>query len=74
MKNTLTIRKTAYDVINLGWNALTKALGPVEATRFWMLISLGEGDSVRDFKRMWKGMTVADLHREIIKAKKQGRI
>lgn len=74
MKNTLIVTKTAQEVINLGWKTLTKELGPVEAARFWMYITHGEGDSVEEYREMWKGKNVEDIHREILKAKKQHRI
>ncbi|MGQ9817942.1 MAG: hypothetical protein ACUVQ3_08370 [bacterium] len=48
---------------------MTKELGPTEAARFWMYISHGEGDSVKDYKEMWKDKRVDDIHQEILKAK-----
>ena len=74
MKATLSLKATPQRVIHLGWTALTKELGPVDATRFWMYMTFGEGDSVLEFRNMWKGKTVEQIHQEILKAKEGGEI
>ena len=53
---------------------LTNEMGPLGATRFWMYVTRGEGDSVLEFKKMWKGKSVEEIHQEILKAKENGEI
>lgn len=74
MKVTLTRKTTPQEIINLGWEVLTKEMGPLGATRFWMYVTRGEGDSVLEFKRMWKGKSVEEIHQEILKAKENDEI
>jgi len=74
MKVTLTRKTTPQEIINLGWEVLTKEMGPLGATRFWIYVTRGEGDSVLEFKRMWKGKSVEEIHQEILKAKENGEI
>jgi len=74
VKETLNRKDTPQQVIHLGWTALMKELGPLDATRFWMYMTYGEGDSVLEFRNMWKGKTVEQIHREILKAKEEGEI
>jgi len=74
MRNTLTGQKTAQELITVGWRALIKELGPVSATRFWMYLTYGEGDSVVEYKKMWKGKGIEEIHREILRAKRHGEI
>ena len=74
MKVTLTRKTTPQEIINLGWEVLTKEMGPLGATRFWMYVTRGEGDSVLEFKRMWKVKSVEEIHQEILKAKENGEI
>lgn len=56
------------------WKALVKALGVVDATRFVMAVEPGEGDSVEKYARLWEGMTLDEVHHEILKAKEQGEL
>lgn len=74
MKITLTRKTTPQEIINLGWEVLTKEMGPLGAARFWMCVTRGEGDSVLEFKKMWKGKNVEEIHQEILKAKENGEI
>lgn len=74
MKATLTRKATPQRVINLGWAALMKELGPLDAARFWMYMTWGEGNSVLESRNIWKGKTVEEIHREILKAKGDGEI
>jgi len=74
MKETLIARKTAQEVINLGWNTLTKELGPVGAAKFWIYVTRGEGNSVEEYRKMWKGKSIEEIHREVLKAKRLGKI
>jgi len=52
-KVTLTRKTTPQEIINLGWEVLTKEMGPLGATRFWIYVTRGEGDSVLEFKRTY---------------------
>lgn len=74
MRSALTTVKTAQELLNLGWKTLTRELGPVGATKFWMYITYGEGDSVVEYKKMWKGENVEDIHREILRGKRRREI
>jgi len=38
-----------------------------------MYVTRGEGDSVSEFKRMWKGKSVEEIHQEILHAKKMAK-
>ena len=53
MKVTLTRKTTPQEIINSGWEVLTKEMGPLGATRFWIYVTRGEGDSVLEFKRTY---------------------
>ncbi len=73
--NTTLIRKTtSHQVISMGWRALVKELGPLDAARFWMSMTFGEGDSILEYRDMWKGKNVEAIHQEILKAKEDGEI
>jgi len=74
MKVTLTRKTTPQEIINSGWKVLTKEMGPLGATRFWIYVTRGEGDSVLEFKKMWKGKSIEEIHQEISKAKENGEI
>lgn len=53
---------------------MTKELGPVGATKFWMYVTHGEGNSVEEYKKMWNGKSIEEIHRDILKAKRLGKI
>lgn len=53
---------------------LVANLGYARAARFIMSIGRGEGDSVKEFKEMWKGKTVDDICQEIEEAKRKGEL
>jgi hypothetical protein len=59
------------DLRHRAWKALVKELGLVDATRFVMAVEPGEGDSVEKYARLWEGMTLDEVHHEILKAKEQ---
>jgi len=56
------------------WKALVKELGIVDATRFVMAVEPGEGDSVDKYAQLWEGMTLEEVHLEIMNAKKRGEL
>jgi len=62
------------DLRQRAWKALVKALGLVDATRFVMAVESGEGDSVEKYAKLWEGMTLEEVHHEILKAKARGEI
>jgi len=70
----LTQKFTQFEIINKGWNSLTKELGPVFALRFLMSFIHGKGNSVKYYKKMWQGKSIKEIHKEILKAKKEGEI
>ena len=53
---------------------MTKELGPVGATKFWMYVTHGEGNSVEEYKKMWNGKSIEEIHRDILKAKRLCKI
>ena len=61
-------------VIQKGWEALNKSIGPTDALRFVMSLTAGQGDSVRLFKNMWDGRDIEEIHQEILQAKKEKKI
>ena len=70
----LTQKSTQFEIITKGWNSLIKGLGPVAAIRFLISFISGKGDSVKYYKDMWQDKSIKEIHKEILKAKKQGEI
>jgi hypothetical protein len=56
------------------WRALVRELGLVDATRFVMAVEPGEGDSVAKYATLWEGMTLDEVHQEVLKARERGEI
>ncbi|MBM4048180.1 MAG: hypothetical protein FJ279_24010 [Planctomycetes bacterium] len=56
------------------WKALVRELGIVGATRFVMAAESGSGDSVEKYAKLWEGMSLDEVHEEILKAKASGQI
>ncbi len=56
------------------WRVLVKELGIVDATRFVMAVEPGSGDSVEKYAKLWEGMSLEEVHEEILKAKERGEI
>lgn len=61
-------------VIQRGWEALNKTIGPTDALRFIMSLTAGQGDSVKFFKQLWGNRDIDELHQEALKAKKNKKI
>lgn len=57
-----------------GMETLVTNLGYSRAAKFVMSIGRGKGDSVEEFRNMWKGKSVDEICLEIEKAKKKGEI
>lgn len=56
------------------WKVLVKELGIVDATRFVMAVEPGSEDSVQKYTNLWEGMSLEEVHEEILEAKKRGEI
>lgn len=56
------------------WKALIRALGIMDATRVVMAVEPGEGDRVEQYAQLWEGMTLEEVHAEILKAKERGEL
>jgi len=56
-------RKVEEAVIREGWNTLVKKMGAAKATRFLVAFERGEGDSVKDIKRFWRGKSLDEIYR-----------
>jgi len=73
-----TIQKNSQvstlEIILKGWKTLIKELGKEGATKFLRAFSFGQGNSVNDFRKMWQGMDLEKIHKEILKAKKEKEI
>ena len=61
-------------VIQRGWEALNKTIGPTDALRFVMSLTAGQGDSVKLFKQLWGNCEIDEIHRVILRAKKNKKI
>ncbi len=72
--NSNNLTQPPIRVIQKGWEALNKSIGPTDALRFVMSLTLGQGDSVRFFKNMWDGRGIEEIHEEILQAKKNKKI
>ena len=56
-------------VIREGWNTLVKKMGIVKATRFLVAFERGEGDSVKEIKRFWRGKSLDEIYRTVKRAR-----
>jgi hypothetical protein len=63
-----------FELRQRAWKALVKELGLVDATRFVMAVEPGEGDSVAKYAKLWEGMTLDEVHQEVLKARERGEI
>jgi len=61
-------------VIQRGWEALNKTIGPTDALRFVMSLTAGQGNSVKFFKQLWGNREIEEIHQEILQAKKTRKI
>ena len=58
-------------LIKKGLNSLVRSLGIGGASRFILGIERGEGDSVQEFRKMWKGKSAREIHRNILENKRK---
>ena len=69
-----TQAKPSYQIIQKGVHSLMREIGPKGTAEFFKFFYCGKGDSVKEFKEMWKGMTVDNIHQDILKAKAQREV
>jgi len=62
-------KKVEDAVIRKGWKALVKEMGLAKATRFLVAFERGEGDSVKEIKRFWRGKSLNEIYRTVRRAK-----
>ena len=56
-------------LIREGWKTLVKKMGVAKATRFLVAFERGEGDSVKEIKRYWRGKSLDEIYRTVKRAK-----
>jgi hypothetical protein len=52
-------------LIREGWKTLVKKMGVAKATRFLVAFERGEGDSVKEIKRFWRGKSLDEIYRMV---------
>ena len=62
-------RKVEETLIQEGWKTLVKKMGVAKATRFLVAFERGEGDSVKEIKRFWRGKSLDEVYRIVKRAK-----
>lgn len=55
-------------IIREGWKLLVDKLGVEKATRFVVAFERGEGDSVKEIKKYWKGKSLTEIYEEVKRA------
>lgn len=61
----------SYKIVQKGINSLIERVGPRGTIEFFRFFYSGKGDSVKEFKEMWKGMNIERIHQEILRTKKE---
>jgi hypothetical protein len=56
-------------IIREGWETLVKKMGVDKATRFVVAFERGEGDTVREIKRFWRGKSLDEIYRTVKRVK-----
>ncbi|HBA39962.1 MAG: hypothetical protein A2W66_12615 [Deltaproteobacteria bacterium RIFCSPLOWO2_02_56_12] len=64
-----TAAKLDANLIREGWKTLVKKMGIVKATRFLVAFERGEGDSVKEIKRFWRGKSLDEIYRTVKRAR-----
>ena len=62
-------KRVEEGMIREGWNALVKKMGVAKATRFLVAFERGEGDSVKEIKRFWRGKSLDEIYRRVKREK-----
>ena len=61
--------KVEEALIQEGWTTLVKKMGVAKATRFLVAFERGEGDSVKEIKRFWRGKSLNEIYRMLKREK-----
>lgn len=61
--------KLDANLIRKVWKTLVKKMGVAKATRFLVAFERGEGDSVKEIKRFWRGKSLDEIYRTVKRAK-----
>jgi len=51
-------------IIREGWETLVKKMGVDKATRFVVAFERGEGDTIKEIKRFWRGKSLDEIYRK----------
>ena len=62
-------KRVEETVIREGWNTLVKKMGFAKATQFLVAFERGEGDSVKEIKRFWRGKSLDEIYRMVKREK-----
>jgi hypothetical protein len=62
-------RKVEEALIQEGWKTLVKKMGVARATRFLVAFERGEGDSVKEIKRFWRGKSLDEIYHMVKREK-----
>ncbi len=57
------------EIIREGWETLVKKMGVDKATRFVVAFERGEGDTVKEIKRFWRGKSLDEIYRTVKRRK-----
>lgn len=61
--------KVEEALIREGWKIIVRKMGVVKATRFVVAFERGEGDSVKEIKRLWRGKSLDEIYRTVKRGK-----
>ena len=61
--------KVEAALIQGGWKTLVEKMGVAKATRFLVAFERGEGDSVKEIKRFWRGKSLDEIYHMVKRAK-----
>jgi hypothetical protein len=61
--------KVEAALIQEGWKTLVEKMGVAKATCFLVAFERGEGDSVKEIKRFWRGKSLDEIYRMVKRAK-----
>lgn len=52
-----------------GWRTLVRKMGIARANRFLVAFERGEGDTVKEIKRFWRGKSLDEIYRTVKREK-----
>jgi len=58
-------KNTQFDIIQKGYSALYREMGPTDTLRFVMSFYRGSGDSVKQFNDLWGSKTIDQIVKQI---------